>query len=50
MFGCAFEDDFGPAYRKLLQEGRMEEKDGRVRLTPAGLDETNPVMEELLNV
>ena len=50
MFGCAFEDDFGPAYRKLLQEGRMEEKDSRVRLTSLGLDETNPVMEELLNV
>lgn len=50
MFGSAFEDDFGPAYRKLLQEGRMEEKDGFVRLTAAGLDETNPVMEELLYV
>lgn len=50
MFGSAFEEDFAPAYQKLLEEGLMEERDGRVRLTPAGLDRTNPVMEALLNV
>ena len=50
MFGCEFEEDFGPAYEELLQNGRMEERGDRVRLTARGLDETNPVMEELLNV
>ena len=49
MFGSAFEQDFGPAYRNLLQQGLLEEADGFVKLTPAGLDRTNPVMEELLN-
>ncbi len=50
MFGSGFEEDFAPAYQKLLQEGLLEETDGRVRLTSAGLDKTNPVMEALLNV
>ena len=50
LFGSDFEDDFAPAYQKLLSEGLMEEAEGFVRLTPAGLDQTNPVMEALLNV
>jgi oxygen-independent coproporphyrinogen-3 oxidase len=50
MFGSAFEDDFAPAYQNLLSEGLLEEADGFIRLTPAGLDQTNPVMEALLNV
>ncbi|MBP5750132.1 MAG: radical SAM family heme chaperone HemW [Firmicutes bacterium] len=50
MFGSAFEEDFAPAYQELLQEGLLEETDGRIRLTSAGLDKTNPVMEALLNV
>jgi oxygen-independent coproporphyrinogen-3 oxidase len=50
MFGSAFEDDFAPAYQKLLTEGLMEEENGFVRLTASGLDQTNPVMEALLNV
>ncbi|MBR5641972.1 MAG: radical SAM family heme chaperone HemW [Firmicutes bacterium] len=50
MFGSDFEDDFAPAYQKLLKEGLMEEQNGFVRLTASGLDQTNPVMEALLNV
>ena len=50
MFGCGFEEDFGPAYGELVREGLMEEADGFVRLTQKGLDQTNPVMERLLNV
>ena len=50
MFGRGFEEDFGPAYRELVREGLMEEADGSVRLTQKGLDQTNPVMERLLNV
>ncbi len=50
MFGRGFEEDFAPAYQELLQEGLLEEGDGSIRLTPAGLDQTNPVMERLLNV
>ena len=50
MFGRGFEEDFGPAYEKLVRDGLLEEADGFIRLTPAGLDKTNPVMEALLNV
>ena len=50
MFGSGFEEDFAPAYQKLLQEGLLEETDGSIRLTSDGLDQTNPVMEALLNV
>ena len=50
MFGRGFEEDFGPAYGELVREGLMEEADGFVRLTQKGLDQTNPVMERLLNV
>ena len=50
MFGSGFEKDFAPAYQKLLQEGLLEESDRRIRLTSKGLDQTNPVMEALLNV
>ncbi|MBR5980706.1 MAG: coproporphyrinogen III oxidase, partial [Firmicutes bacterium] len=50
MFGRGFEEDFGPAFMELKREGLMEEADGSVRLTQKGLDQTNPVMERLLNV
>ena len=50
MFGRGFEEDFGPAFAELKREGLMEESDGFVRLTPEGLDQTNPVMERLMNV
>ncbi len=50
LFGCAFEEDFANAYHNMLEKGLMEESEGSVRFTPAGLDRTNPVMEELINV
>ena len=50
MFGSAFEDDFAPALQALLDQGLLQETEDRIRFSAAGLDQTNPVMEALLNV
>ena len=50
LLGSSFEDDFGEAYHKLKEDGLMTEEGGSVRLTAEGFDQTNPVMEVLLNV
>ncbi|MCR4805285.1 MAG: radical SAM family heme chaperone HemW [Clostridia bacterium] len=50
LFGSSFEEDFGAAFEELKQKGLMAEEGGFVRLSPEGLDQTNPVMEVLLNV
>ena len=48
MFGTDFADDFGEAYLSLIKEGLLTVKSGMVALSETGRDNTNPVMERLL--
>ncbi|HPX70155.1 MAG TPA: radical SAM family heme chaperone HemW [Bacillota bacterium] len=49
-FGSAFTDDFGLAAAALKKDGLLSVSGGRVFLTERGVDNTNPVMERLLEV
>ncbi len=47
-FGITFDEEFKLSYPKLIEEGLLEEINGRIRFTRKGLDYTNPVMQSLL--
>ncbi|MCQ2561561.1 MAG: radical SAM family heme chaperone HemW [Clostridia bacterium] len=49
MFGCEYEDDFGKVTEELEAEGYMEKTEKGWKLTLSGLDNTNNVMERLMN-
>lgn len=50
MFGQSFLQEYKKPLLKLFEEGYLEQtSDGRLKFTPAGLDNTNNVMERLLN-
>ncbi len=48
LFGTDLAEEFADPLEKLASEGFITVSDGRVVLTPYGLDNTNPVMQELL--
>ncbi len=50
VFGTEFAEDFGGGgkLQKLIKEGLLQATEKGFKLTPKGLDNTNPVMEELL--
>lgn len=50
MFGQSFLQEYKAPLEKLFEEGYLEQtSDGRLKFTSAGLDNTNNVMERLLN-
>ena len=48
-FGSSYEEDFGKITEELAEEGYMERTESGWKLTLAGLDNTNNVMERLMN-
>ena len=49
LFGSSFEEDLAPAVGELISEGMLCRPDpGHIALTEKGLDNTNPVMQRLL--
>ncbi len=48
MFAADFAEDFAQPLEKLTAEGFITSSEGRIALTAKGLDNTNPVMQELL--
>ncbi len=50
VFSSEFSEDFGVGgkLQKLIKEGLLQATEKGFKLTPKGLDNTNPVMEELL--
>ena len=49
LFGSDFSDDLKDEISRLTEEGYAEMSGVRLRLTPKGLDNTNPVMQCLLS-
>lgn len=48
-FGVPFDTDFGEAAKSLIKDGFLASAGGRVAFTPKGLDNTNSVLEKLIN-
>ena len=49
MFGSNFEDDFKISYNKLINEGLLKVNGSTIAFTEKGLDQTNLVLEQLIN-
>ncbi|MCF0151467.1 MAG: radical SAM family heme chaperone HemW [Firmicutes bacterium] len=50
LFGCSYASVYGEETRRLIEEGLLRDTGSAVAFTAAGLDQTNPVMERLLNL
>ena len=47
-FGMVLDDVYGPVVEKLIQDGLMTRREGRLALTEWGLDVSNYVMSQFL--
>ena len=50
LFGTRFEDDFEPVLSELSGSGLLSVTENKIMLTNTGLDQTNPIMERLINI
>ena len=48
VFGSDFRNDFASALPELMEQGLLELSGNRLKFTPKGLDNTNPVMQKLI--